>query len=173
MSLAAAGASTSRHWNSKTGDELIADVIALVDTIPAQSLEQHHAAQVFMPVGMIRKLRALYISSTGDGAVSFWDRLLKLYSGDDSGQGKVSFHGLNECQSARRATPDPFPFLGDFMFAIPAANADELAFIRARNLTQRPPQEQDFKVKIVSHAKIGGVKVVRPLAVHILCFGAA
>lgn len=173
MSLAAAGASTSRHWDAKTGDELIADMIALIDAIPEQSMEQHHAATVYMPFGMIRKLRSLYIASTDSGAVSYWDRLLKLYAGDDSGQGKVVFRGLNECQASRRPTSDPFPFGGDIAFALPAPNADELAFVRARGLTQRPPQEQDFKVKIVSHAKIGGVKVVRPLAVHILCFGAA
>lgn len=173
MSLAAAGASTSRHWDAKTGDELIADFIELIDTIPEQSLEQHHAAIVYMPHGLIRKLRSLYVSNTADGVVSYWDRLLKLYAGDDSGQGKVSFRGLNECQASRRASPDPFPFGGDIMFALPAANANELSFIRARGLTQRPPQEVDFKVKIVSHAKIGGVKVVRPLAVHIMCFGAA
>lgn len=172
MSLAASGVG-GRHWNVKTGDELIADVIALVDTIPSQSIEQHHAAIVYLPFGMIRKMRALYIASTDSGAVSYWDRLLKLFAGDDSGQGKIMFKGLNECQASRRGTPDPFPFGGDLMFAIPAPNANELAFIRARGLTQRPPQEQDFKVKIVSHAKIGGVKVVRPLAVHIVCFGAA
>jgi hypothetical protein len=171
QSLAALGVG-GRHWSVKTGDELITDVLALVDTIPVQSIEQHHAAIVYMPFGMIRRLRSLYIGSTADGAVSFWDRLLKLYSGDDTGQGKVSFRGLNECQASRRPTPDPFPFGGDLMFALPAANSDELAFIRARGLTQRPPQEQDFKVKIVSHAKIGGVKVVRPLAAHIVVFGA-
>lgn len=173
MSRAAAGASTSRHWDDKTGDELIADFIALIDAIPEQSLEQHHAATVYMPFGLIRKLRSLYIASTDSGAVSYWDRLLKLYAGDDSGQGKVTFKGLNECQSSRRPSTDPFPYGGDFMFALPAPNVDELAFVRARNLTQRPPQEQDFKVKIASHAKIGGVKVVRPLAVHVMCFGAA
>lgn len=173
MSLAVDGASTSAHWDDKTGDELIADVIALIDTIPEQSLEQHHAVTVYMPFGMIRKLRSLFIGSTDSGTISYWDRLLKLYSGDDSGQGKVSFRGLNECQASRRPSPDPFPYGGDLMFALPAPNADELAFVRARNLTQRPPQEQDFKVKVVSHAKIGGVKVVRPLAVHIMCFGTA
>lgn len=171
MSLAASGVG-GRHWSVKTGDELIADAIALIDTIPAQSMEQHHAVTVFLPFGMIRRLRALYIASTADGAVSYWNRLLQLFSGDDSGQAKVTFKGLNECQASRRGTTDPFPFGGDLMFALPAPNADELAFVRARNLTQRPPQEQDFKVKIVSHAKIGGVKVVRPLAVHIMCFGA-
>lgn len=173
MSLAVDGASTSPHWDTKTGDELIADVIALVDTIPEQSLEQHHAATVYLPFGMIRKMRQLFIASTDSGAVSYWDRLLKLFAGDDSGQGKITFKGLNECQASRRGSSDPFPFGGDLMFALPAPNVEELAFVRARNLTQRPPQEQDFKVKIVSHAKIGGVKVVRPLAVHIMCFGAA
>lgn len=172
-SLAVAGASTSRHWSQKTGDELLADVLELVDTIPEQSMEQHHAATVLLPFGMIRKLRSLFISSTADGSVSYWDRLLKLFAGDDSGQGKITFKGLNEAQASRRPTPDPLPFGGDFMIALPAPNPNELAFVRARNLTQRPPQEQDFKVKIVSHAKIGGVKVVRPLAVHVMYFGAA
>jgi hypothetical protein len=173
MSIAADGASTSPHWDTKTGDELIADCIALVDTIPEDSMEQHHAARVYLPFGMIRKMRALYVSSADSGTVSYWDRLLKLFAGDDSGQGKVEFKGLNECQANRRGATDPFPFGGDLMFAIPAPNVDELSFVRARGLTQRPPQEQDFKVKIVSHAKIGGIKVVRPLAVHIMCFGAA
>lgn len=173
MSLAAAGVSTSTHWDSKTGDELIADFIALIDAIPQQSLEQHHAATVFMPHSLIRKLRMLYIAGTADGSVSYWDRLQKLYAGDDSGQGKVEFRGLNECLASRRQSPDPFPFGGDIMFALPAPNVDELAFIRARPLTQRPPAESDFKVKVPSHAKIGGLKAVRPLAVHVMCFGAA
>lgn len=173
MSPAAVGASTSRHWDAKTGDELIADVIELVDTIPEQSLEMFHAVAVYMPFGMIRKLRSLYIASTADGVVSYWDRLLKLYAGDDSGQGKVSFRGLNECQASRRPSTDPFPFGGDIMFALPAANSDELAFIRARGLTQRPPETEGLKVKVWSHAKIGGVKVVRPTSVHIMCFGPA
>ncbi len=172
-SLAVAGASTSRHWSTKTGDELISDVIALVDVIAEQSIEQLHAAIVYMPFGMIRRLRSLFIGSTADGAVSFWDRLLKLYSGDDSGQGRIEFRGLNEAQASRRPTPDPLPFGGDFMLALPAADANMLSFVRARALTQRPPQEQDFKVKIASHAKIGGVKVVRPVAAHVMYFGSA
>jgi hypothetical protein len=171
MSLAASGVG-GRHWSVKTGDELIADCIALVDTVPAQSMEQHHSAKAYIPFGMIRRMRALFIAGTDGGTVTYWDRLLKLFSGDDSGQSKVTWHGLNECQASRRASPEPFPFGGDLMFAVPADNVDELAFIRARGLTQRPPQEEDFKVKVPSHAKIGGVKVVRPLAVHIVCFGA-
>lgn len=171
MSLAATGVG-GRHWSVKTGDELITDCVSMIDSIPAQSMEQHHAAKAYIPFGMMRRMRTLYIAGTDGGTVTYWDRLLKLFSGDDTGQSKVTWHGLNECQASRRASPEPFPFGGDLMFALPADNVDELAFIRARGLTQRPPQEVDFKVKIVSHAKIGGVKVVRPLAVHIVCFGA-
>lgn len=173
VSLAAAGASTSRHWDDKTGDELIADVVAMLDAIPEQTVEQHHAARAYLPFGMIRKMRQLYVTGTAAGTVTYWDRLLALYSGDDSGQGKVKFLGLNECQRSRRPSSDPFPFGGDFMFALPDAGVDELCFVRARALSQRPPQEQDFKVKIAMHAKIGGVKVVRPMSVHVMCFGAA
>ena len=173
MMLAPAGVSTSRHYSLKTGDEILSDIVSMIDSVPERSLEQHHVVQVFMPAGMDRRLRSLYVAGTASGTVTYWERLMSLFSGDDTGQPKVVFKTLNECRADRRPTPDPFPFGGDLMFALPAPSVEDLAFIRARGITMLPPENVDLKVTIKAHAKIGGLKVVYPLSVVMMCFGDA
>lgn len=176
VSMAAlnAGAS-SRLPENKTNDEVLADFVTLIDQVPEQSLEAHYTKRVAMPHSLIRLMRSRFLTATASGTVTLWDRLLSLYSGDAAGQGKVEFVGLNACDGARRANPntgtDTSGIAGDFMIALPAPDVEELCFIRARSFTQRPPQETDFTVRIATHSNIGGVKMVRPLSVHMMTFG--
>lgn len=174
-SFAAIGAGLSRLPINKTNDEILADFVTLLDTIPQQTIEGHHAAKGFMPHSLIRLMRSRFLEGTASGVVSLWDRLRALYSGDDSGQGKVEFKGLNPLDANRRINPvtgtDTSGISGDFLVAVPADDKDSLAFIRARSFTQRPPQEVDFNIKILTHGNIGGVKMVYPLSCHVMFFG--
>lgn len=166
---------TSRLFVNKTDDEILRDFVDLIDSIPQASLEAHHAAKVFMPFAFIREMRKRFVAATASGTISLWDKLKALYSGDDSGQGKVTFAGLNMCEAARRLNPatgtDTSGISGDVMLALPADDVDALCFIESRGYTQLPPQEENFKIKVLTHAKIGGVKCVRPLSAAMMVFG--
>lgn len=176
VSLAAQNAgATSRLWENKTNAEIVADINLLIDTVPQQTIEQHHVAKVLMPAKLIRLCRNRRLATTDGSMTSLWSYIKDLYSGDDSGQGKVTFKQLNECDGARRLHPksntDTSGLSGDFLLALPAENMDELAFIRARPFTQRPPEEHRLKMLHLTHSKIGGCKVQYPLSVHRLDFG--
>lgn len=170
-----AGAS-SRLPANKSNTEILADFVTLIDSIADQSIEAHHAATVYLPWSLIRLMRTKFIDAGGsDPKFTLWDRLKAMYSGDDSGQGKVAFKGANFCSAARRKNPDTNTdtsnISGDFLLALPTPNVAELAFIRARPFTMRPPKEEDFSVKHLAHAKIGGTKMVRPLSCGMMVYG--
>jgi hypothetical protein len=122
-----------------------------------------------------RLLKRRRIAGTAEGKVTLWDVLVDQYKGDDTGQGKVSFFFLNEADADRRIDKrtgtDTSGIAGDFIFALPADNVDELAFIRCRNLEQLAPQQDDFAIKVLCRADIGGCRMVRPLSVHMMLFG--
>ncbi len=169
------GGSTSREWSAKTVDEIAADVELLIATIANDTIGAYFAAKVFMSRAMYHRLRSLRLGS-GDGFASCLGLLEDRYKGDASGQGKVTFHILNECDADLRKDPRPGAgtdtsgLTGDFALALPAAPKDEMCFVRARNYTQKPPQEERFKMLHLTHSKIGGFKCQIPTAVHLMAF---
>lgn len=176
MSMAANNAGdTSKLPENKTNAEILADFISLIDGVAEQSLERFHAVTVYMPHSLIRLMRTRFLDATAEGKQTLWDRLKGLYSGDDSGQGKVTFKGANFCSASRRKDPrtgtDTSGISGDFLLALPPQNADELCFIRARPFTMRPPEEKGFSVQHLAHGKIGGCKMVQPLSCAMLIYG--
>lgn len=175
VSLAALNAgNSSRLWSQKTADEIATDMGVLINTIANNTLGAYHASTVLVPRNLFQRLRDLRLGA-GDGFASVLDWMENRFKGDASGAGKVSFKIMNECQGTLRRDPltgtDTSGISGDFLLAYPSADKSELSFIRARPFTQRPPQEQDFVVKNLSHSKIGGCKCQIPLAVHRLDFG--
>jgi hypothetical protein len=164
------GGATSRLWANKTADEIITDVSRMIDSIPQNTMETYHAATVFLPHDLLRRMRNLKISTAGDGFSSVLDLVQDRFSGDPvTGQGKVEFRSLLMADADRRLNPetgtDTSGISGDFALVLPKASADELCFIRSRPFTQKAPQEQDFAMKYLTHSKIGGVKCQIPLAV--------
>lgn len=175
---AAAGGGNSPHWvdDDKTSEEIGADFGLIIDEIAKNTLEQYFAAKVFMPPRMWRYLRNKRVTPAGgDGFASLLDWLKDRYAGDESGQGKVEFLQMNECQADRRKDPktgtDTSGISGDFVFAVPKADQDELAFILSRDYTQKAPQERDYNMIHHTHSRIGGAKVQIPLACHRVDFG--
>jgi hypothetical protein len=179
LAAAAAGGTNSRLWGvDKTIDEIAADVSLLIDTVATNTIGAYHAVTVFMPRTLFHILRNFRLGA-GDGFSSLLEYIKDRYKGDDSEsgsqQGRVAFRILNETQATLRLNPrtqtDTSTIAGDFLLALPTPNKDELAFIRSRPFTQRPPQERDLVMYHMTHSKIGGCKMTQPLAVHRLDFG--
>lgn len=167
---------TSRLWANKTDDDIFTDVKRLIDSIPETTLEAYHAAKVFMPPGLVREAQGRFLAATAAGTVTLWDRIKTAYAGDDSGQGRVEFKMLNECQADRRLDPDSGTdtsgISGDFMMALPSDNAEEIgAFMSARPFSQEAPQQLDAKISTITHEKIGGVRLQQPKTIAIMRFG--
>lgn len=159
-----------RVWNTDaTNDEIAADVSTAINKIAEDTLEQYHAATVYMPPAYWRLLRDRRLGA-GDGFASLLALLQDRFKGDESGQGKVTFATLLECAAVSRVHPttgtDTSGITGDFLLVLPQATQDELAFVRARPYTQRPPQERDMVLHHMTHSKVGGCKCQIPLAVH-------
>jgi hypothetical protein len=170
------GGASSRLIGNKSDAEILADFRTLIDAVPHQSKRRHFAVEVWLPHTFIEEMRSRFIASTAAGTFTLWDRLKAMYSGDDAGQPRVSFKPAMFCEAANRLNPntgtDTSNISGDFVLALPAKNAAELCFIRARPFTMRPPREVgDFTIKHVAHAKIGGCKMVRPLSLHMMVYG--
>lgn len=180
---------TSRLPANKSADEMVRDFVTLVDLTASATLEQYHAADVWLPHSHIRTYRSTYFAGSGADRETVWERILATFKGDDSGQGKVTFKALFYADSTRRLDPrtvkgnpslgpltgsgsDTSGIAGNFMLACPPKNAEEAAFIRARPYTTRPPrQPDDFNTVFSTFSKIGGVKMLTPLAFHRLDFG--
>lgn len=175
VTLAALNAgATSRLPANKTNDEIIADIAALVDAIPTATLSAHFAAKVLVPLSFMQLCKNRRMG-TGDGTLTLWGYLKEQYTGDDTGQGKVEFRIMNECDASLRRHPhtgtDDSGIAGDFLLALPPEDKEMLSFIRARAFTQRPPQEVGMKIHTDTHSKIGGCRCQIPMAVHRLSFG--
>lgn len=173
------GGATSRRWANKTADEIAADVAVLINAVSNNTKGNYFAATIYMSRVMMQRLRDLRLGA-GDGFASIYDLLKDRYKGDDTGQGKVTFKMLREAAADERTNPVPVNgvqsdtsgIAGDFAFAIAGGlTKDDAAFIRSRPFTQVPPQEEAFKIRNLSHSKIGGAKVTQPLAFHRLDFG--
>lgn len=167
------GDNRDRLIENKTNDEVLADIETLVETIPRQTIRAHFAARVYMPYADISHLKRRRLGA-GDGNLSLWDFIRSNYSADGEDTPAIEFQTLNECDGTFRREPvseaDQSGIAGRFWLAIPSPNKDELAFIRARPYTQRPPQERDLKMVHITHSKVGGCKNQIPLAVHRLDF---
>lgn len=165
---------TSRLPENKTNDEIAADFALLINTVPRQTIRAEHVATVYVSLGLMQLMQDRRLGE-GDGYASLWDWIVNRYKGDETGQGKVSFRILDECEAANRKHPeyktDTSGIEGDFMIAIPANDVEQDAFIMSRPFTNRPPQERDFVVTHLVHAKIGGFRTSRPLAFHMVYFG--
>lgn len=165
---------TSRLPADKSNAEILADVATLIDAIPEATLEKRHAAEVFFPPSFIRLCRSREYSTPNGGTVSLWERIVDIYKGDDSGQGKVTFRMMNECDGTRRTDPwnggDTSGLNGDVWLAKPANDVEIGCFIRARPYTQRPPEQHGFSMKHDTHSRIGGAKIQEPLAFHVMRF---
>jgi hypothetical protein len=164
------GGSTSRQWANKTADEIATDVSRMINSIAQNTLEAYHAATVFLPHDLLRRMRDLRISTGGDGYASVLGWMQDRFSGDPvTGQGRVEFRSLLMADADRRLDPrtgtNTSGISGDFAIVLPKASSDELCFLRARPFTQLAPQDEDFSMKYLTHSKIGGVKCQIPLAV--------
>lgn len=165
---------TSRLLADKSNDEVLADFATLIDSIPQNTLEKHHAVEVLIAPQIVRQLRARVYSTPNGGVVSLWDYIKGLYAGDDTGQGKVTFKMMNECDPDRRQNPqgggDTSGINGFMMIAKPADNLDVGCFIRSRPFTQRAPEQRGFALHHQTHSRIGGAKIQEPLAFHVMVF---
>lgn len=172
----AATGSTSRLWSNKTIDDILNDIATLIDTVATNTLRAYHVAKVFMPLSLHQILVKTRLGA-GDGFASLLGLIEDRYGKpQSSGQPKVEFRVLNECEASMRKNPktntDTSGITGDFLLAVPGnASLDELAFIRARPFTTKPPQERDFDLHHLTHSKVGGCKCTIPLGVHRMDFG--
>jgi len=170
---AAFGDDRDRLIENKTVDEVLADLETLIETIPRQTIRAHFAARVYMPYTDIAHMKRRRLGA-GDGEMSLWDYVMNSYGSAQGEHPAVEFRALNECDPSFRRDPktntDTSGLSGRFWLALPPPNQENLAFIRARPFTQRPPQEVDMKLSHVAHSKIGGCKCQIPLAVHRLDF---
>lgn len=168
-----AGDARNRAIQAKTVDEIIADFETLIELIPRSTIRAHFAARVFLPYTDFSHLRRRRLGA-GDADMSVWDYIRNNFGTAEGETPGVEFRVLNECDADFRQEPvtqaDQSGITGKFWLAIPAPNVENLAFIRARPYTQRPPQETDLKLSHITHSKIGGCKVQIPLAVHRLDF---
>lgn len=170
---------TSRLWVNKTIDEIAADVSVIVRTVSTNTKGNYYTAKVYLPRRLYELLNDRRLGA-GDGFASLLQLLEERFKGDKTGQGKVEFLILRECQADERTNPVPVNgvqsdtsgIAGDFVLAIAGGlTKEDAAFIRSRPFTQIPPQNEAFKILNYSHSKIGGVKLTQPLAVHRFDFG--
>lgn len=192
VSVAALNAgATSRLPENKTLEENYRDFAALIDQVAADTLNLYHAATVWVPDSVIRTLRNIFIASTATGMVTAWDRIVEAFSGDETGQGKVTFKMMHYADAARRIDPrtvkgnpslgpltgsgsDTSGMSGNFLLATPPQDKEEAAFIRARPYTTKPPRDDpfgSFNTIFDTHSKIGGCKLTQPKAIHRLDYG--
>jgi hypothetical protein len=169
-----ASGGNSRLWSGKTNAEIAADVALVIDTVRAATNRQEQAAIVYVPENLYKLAKRKLLGESSGLLTSLWDWIVDQHKGDESGTGKVTFKILNECEAAYRRNPetntDTSGISGDFLFARPAEDKRMDAFMRSRRFTQRPPQQIDFAVKHLCHAKVGGFRTERPLAFAMLVF---
>lgn len=171
---------TSALWRNKTNDEILGDIATIVRAIPGNTKRQWFTGTVWLGGNLVELLNDRRLGTTDSGFASLWELVKARYSGDDSGQGKVTFKILRECEAAMRTDPRPrlgtqsdtSAITGDFILAVAAGlSKDEACFIRSRPFTQRPPQEHKLKIYNMTISGIGGCKLAQPYAVARFDFG--
>lgn len=169
-----ANAGNPRVWSGKTNAEIATDVALLVDAVRSQTSRQESCAIVYIGENLFKLCKRRLLGETSGLLTSLWDRIVAEHSGDESGTGKVDFRILNECEAAYRRNPetntDTSGISGDFLFARPAEDKRMDAFMRSRRFTQLSPQQEQFNIVNLVHAKAGGFRTERPLAFSMMVF---
>jgi hypothetical protein len=166
INAADAGGSTS--WRDKTLEEIVADVAALVNSIPEQTNEIMHANRVLMSPRLFRYCQQTLIAAAGggDGSLTILRHLERIF-------GSVSDPNV---------TPPDFPVTFGVVRYLDASNPrsqgnleedalfayidnDPNVVSRVRGFVGRthPPQERDLMIITPAETEVGGVEVAQPL----------
>ena len=151
-----------------------------MDTIRAE-----YVAKVYLPLGLVQECMGRFLASTATGTVTLWDRIKSAYAGDETGQGKVQFLILNECDADLRIDPstissddgsggsDTSGISGDFLLACPKDDVSMNAFVSAYPMKQEAPKESpdSFQIITKTHERIGGTRLQTPKAFVVMRFG--
>ena len=167
---------TSRLWANKTDADIFRDIKRVIDLVPTYTIRAHFIAKVFLPLNLVQECMGRFLAGTDSGVVTLWDRIVKAFSGDPvTGQGKVEFRILNECQGTLRRHPvsgtDTSGITGDFILACPPDDVEMNAFMSARPFSQEAPQQVKLKIQTLTHEKIGGARIQTPKAFVRMDFG--
>lgn len=152
---AAAGDSTS--WDVATAAEILADVNALLGSVPDNSNEMYKATDVLLPGTKMRILEQRMLSSDGNnGVTTIIEMVRKSHPG-------VTFRECNDLKAANslgNLTVDAMVAYirgGEF--------GAELVIPGGMYFEQYPPQEDGLHIKIPCESEVGGVKLEHPLGV--------
>lgn len=142
------GASGSRHWDKKTGEEVLKDLNLIANYAPRASLEIEHADTLVLPPAALTYIRNTRLTPDNNTTIAEFfqgnnghiQHLEPWHKANTAGVGGV-------CRGvAYRKSPDI------------------LRAIVPKPYDQRPPQQTGWRIENHVRCKIGGVKVLFPLS---------
>jgi hypothetical protein len=152
---AADKANGGTSWDSATPSEILADINALLSSLPDNSNELYKATDVLLPGPKMRVLEQRQLSEDGNNAtVTILEMVRKSHPG-------VTFRECNDL----RAINSQGNLADDAMFAYIKGGefGAQLVIPGGMYFEQYPPQESGLNIKIPCESETGGVKLEHPL----------
>ncbi len=167
----ASGTGVSRYFPAKTNAEINTDFSSLIHAIDEQTNGINKATKVAMSRRTWNLLQERSISNFqgGDGTIVFMDFLQKAHPDVEfmiveEFAASKSFDGSDLVNGSGRQR-----FEADILVAWDGSmSADELGFVRPRNFTPGTMEQRGLRFEVVSTGVIGGIRMVYPLAIHVM-----
>lgn len=143
------GASTQTEWNTKTPDEILADLNGIVHNIVETTLEVETPDTLLLPVGQYN-----YIASTARSANS--DKTILSYFLENN-QYVQEVIAVNELKGSGTGGAD--------QYVAYRRDPDKLTLEIPQEFEQFPPESRGLEEVVACHERIGGVIIYYPLSV--------
>lgn len=141
-------------WSTKTGPQMVADLCACADAIPAATGEVENATRILISPAQYRLAKCTQYNAGTDTSALDWF---------------LANHGtVREVMPVRELT-GAGPGGSDTMVAY-TPDISKLRMCVVMEIEQRAPQENDLAIKVIFRHKFGGLIVHKPLSLNI-CHG--
>ena len=149
--IPATGTGSSKLWSTKTPDQILADLNAVVNTVYTQSNGVHTANEVWLPLEQLTYIKNTIRGSNSDATI------FKVWSDANPG---ITLKGVLELKAVALYSG------ANVMVAIDNS-VENLQLVLPMPFREYPPQANNLSWKVPCESRVGGVVIEYPFAMVI------
>ena len=169
ISVISASGGASSSWRLKDIDAIVADVAALINSIPAQTNEIKHATDLLMSPRLFRFCQQTRIDSggsDGNGSLTILRHLERIFSSTSdpnvaAPQFPVKFREVRYLDASNSRSAGHID--EDALFAYISNDDEVVSKVKGFIARTYPQQERDLKLITPAESELGAVEMAQPL----------
>lgn len=145
------GTGTTKTWSTKTPDQIMRDMNAIVNQVYTQSLGIHRATELWLPINQLAYIKNTIRGSNSDATI------YKVWTDSNPG---VTLRGIVELSAVT--------IMSGLNVMVAIENSEEnLQLILPMAFREYPPQMNNLSWKVPCESRVGGVVIEYPFSMAI------